>query len=100
MRFAAAVPTRDTTGLTADVYEMVVEDGFINVSITRPEALAPYKVEESVVRPVLCGGDQALLFRSVAWATMTGTRRIASDIATANPELHVEPAGQEGSKAA
>lgn len=55
-------------------------------------ALAPYQVDESIVRPVLDDGDQAHFVRSLTWAAMTGALRMANGIASANQELLVEEA--------
>lgn len=53
-------------------------------------ALSPAQVDESVVEPVLGDDDQPRLVRTLAWAAMTGARRIATGIADANPELSPE----------
>lgn len=50
-------------------------------------ALAPYQVDDAVVKPVLDGGTEARFVRALAWASLTGARRIATGIAEANPEL-------------
>ena len=50
-------------------------------------ALSPSQVDDAVVQPVLGDGNQERLVRSLAWAAMTGARRVATGIAEANPDM-------------
>lgn len=64
-------------------------------------ALAPYQVDATVVEPVLAVGDQARFVRVLAWAAMTGARRVADGVAAEHPDLQADaPAAHRPMEAA
>ena len=64
MRFVSAVPTKEATGLTKDVYEMIRQDFFKNGSLTSRS-----KVPE-LMAAIWTGGREAMLVEDKVDRTM------------------------------